>query len=92
VMIFRDAINDFRVGIGQSIGMFLARERENDAGIIAAHGRQLISPAVMNSGLAQRLVKCRYWVQRLLRLSLAHVLLQDNGELQPRRLTGNVYL
>ncbi len=29
---------------------------------------------------------------RLIRLSLAHVVLQDNGELQPRRLKGNVYL
>jgi hypothetical protein len=26
-----------------------------------------------------------------IRLSLAHVVLADNGELQPRRLTGNVY-
>ncbi len=37
------------------------------------------SPAVMNSGLAQRLTKCRYYVQRLLRLSLARVLLPDTG-------------
>jgi hypothetical protein len=41
--------------------------------------QQPSSPAVMNGGLAQRLVKCRYYVQRLLRLSLAHVLLQDNA-------------
>jgi len=49
------------------------------------------SAAVINSGLAQRLFKCRYYVQRLIRFSLAHVFLPDNGELQLRRLTGNVY-
>lgn len=48
------------------------------------------SPAVMNSGLAQRLLKCRYYVQRLVRFSLARAVLPDNGELQLRRLTGNV--
>jgi hypothetical protein len=31
------------------------------------------SPADMNSGLARRLLKCRYYVQWLIRLSLAHV-------------------
>ena len=47
---------------------------------------------LMNSGLGQRFVRCRYYARRLLRLSPAHVLLQDNGELQPPRSTGNVDL
>ena len=38
-------------------------------------------------GLAKR----RYYVQRLIRFFLAHAVLPDNGELQLRRLTGNVY-
>jgi hypothetical protein len=38
-----------------------------------------------------RLVKRRYCVQRLIRFSLAHALLPGNGELLPRRLTGNAY-
>ena len=68
------------------------RELTSDAVPESDRYSQPSSPTVMNSSLAQRLVKCRYYVQRLLRLFLAHVLLQDNGELQPRHLTGNVYL
>ena len=61
------------------------RDRE-----VAQHAAATLVAGLIS--LAQRLGKCRHYVQRLLRLSLAHVLLQDNGELQPHRLTGNVYL
>ena len=45
------------------------------------------APAAMNCGLAQRVAKCRRYVQRLIRFSLARVVLPDKGELQLRRLT-----
>ena len=35
VMIFRDAVGDFGIGVGGCIGMFLASEREDDSGVIA---------------------------------------------------------
>ena len=38
-----------------------------------------------------RLVKCRYYVQRLIRFYLAHAVVPDNGALQPLRLTGSAY-
>src|ERR1700724_2948332 len=37
------------------------------------------SPAVMNSGLSNRLAKGRYYVRGLLRLFLGRVLLPDSG-------------
>src|SRR6266581_2848745 len=42
VVVFRDAINDFRVREGGSIRVFLARKRKNNSGVIAAHGRKLV--------------------------------------------------
>jgi hypothetical protein len=42
-------------------------------------------------GVKSQALKCRYCAQWSIRFSLAHVVLPDNGELQPRRLTGNVY-
>src|SRR3989475_2801929 len=42
VMLFRDAVGDFRIGVGGRIGMFLAGERKNDSGVVAAPGRKLI--------------------------------------------------
>jgi hypothetical protein len=53
-------------------------------------GPQPGPPAVTNSGLVQRLIQCHYYVQRLIRLSPAHVVLADNGELQPRHLVRRV--
>ena len=53
-------------------------------------GPQPGPPAVTNSGLVQRLIQCQYYAQRLIRLSLAHVVLADNGELQPRHLVRRV--
>ncbi len=36
VMIFGDTVGDFGIGVGGRIGMFLAGERKNDSGIVAA--------------------------------------------------------
>jgi len=36
VMIFRHAVGDFWVGVGGRVGMFLAGERKNDSGVVAA--------------------------------------------------------
>ena len=36
VVILRDAAGDFGIGVGARIGMFLASERENDSGVVAA--------------------------------------------------------
>ena len=36
VVIFRDAVGDFGIGVGGRIGMFLAGERKNDSGVVAA--------------------------------------------------------
>ena len=36
VMILGDAVRDFRIGVGGSVGMFLPGERKNDCGIVAA--------------------------------------------------------
>ena len=47
--------------------------------------------AVINSGLRRRVTESCYYVQRLTRFYRARVFVQDNGELQPRRLTGSVY-
>src|SRR6266436_1847367 len=41
-MIFRDAIGDFGIGIGGSIGMFLPSERKNDGGVVAACRGKLV--------------------------------------------------
>ena len=35
VMIFRDAVGDFGIGVGGRIRMFLAGERKNDSGVVA---------------------------------------------------------
>jgi len=35
VVIFRDAVGDFGIGVGGRIGMFLAGERKNDSGVVA---------------------------------------------------------
>src|SRR6266567_1189505 len=42
LVVFRDAINDFRVREGGSIRVFLARKRKNNSGVIAARGGKLI--------------------------------------------------
>ena len=42
VVIFRDAVGDFGIGVGGSVGMLLAGERNNDAGIVATRGRKLV--------------------------------------------------
>ena len=42
VVVFRDAINDFRVCECGSIRVFLARKRKNNSGVIAARGGKLI--------------------------------------------------
>ncbi len=36
VMIFGDTVGDFGIGVGGRIGMFLAGERDNDSGVVAA--------------------------------------------------------
>ena len=36
VVIFRDAIGDFGICVGGRIGMFLAGERKDDSGVVAA--------------------------------------------------------
>lgn len=36
VVIFRDAVGDFGIAVGGRVGMFLASERKNDCGVIAA--------------------------------------------------------
>ena len=36
VVVFRDAVGDFGIGVGGRIGMFLAGERKNDGGVVAA--------------------------------------------------------
>src|SRR5579859_3523055 len=42
MMIFRDATDNFRIGVGGSIRMLLASERKNDAGVIAADSGKLV--------------------------------------------------
>src|SRR6266403_1528077 len=42
VVVFRDAVGDFGIGVGGGIGMFLASERKNDSGVVAAHGGKLV--------------------------------------------------
>ncbi len=42
VVIFRDAVGDFWVGVGGRIGMFLAGERKNDSGVLAAQRRKVV--------------------------------------------------
>jgi hypothetical protein len=56
-----------------------------------AGGAPLIQQLGATEHQGMEMTKCRYHVQRLTRLSLAHAVLQDNGELQPRRSAGNVY-
>ena len=41
-MIFSDAVDYFGVVVGGGVGIFLTREREDDAGVIAANGRKLV--------------------------------------------------
>jgi len=36
VVVLGDAVGDFGIGVGGGIGMFLAGERENDGGVVAA--------------------------------------------------------
>ena len=40
VMILGDAIDNFGIAVGRGIGMLLAGQAENDAGVIAADGRE----------------------------------------------------
>src|SRR6266404_6198947 len=42
VVVFRDAVGDFGIGVGGGIGMFLASEGENDAGVVAAQWGKLV--------------------------------------------------
>ncbi|OLE76887.1 hypothetical protein AUG19_01895 [archaeon 13_1_20CM_2_54_9] len=44
VMVFRDAVGDFGVGVGGRIGMFLASERKDDCGVVAAQWGKLVRP------------------------------------------------
>src|SRR5260370_30194889 len=41
-MIFRDAVGDLGIGVGGRIGMFLAGERKNDSGVVAAQWGKLV--------------------------------------------------
>src|SRR5437667_12173632 len=42
VMILGDAVRDFRIGVGRSVGMFLARKRKNHGSVVAARRRKLV--------------------------------------------------
>src|SRR5437879_6858786 len=42
VVILRDAVNDFGVGICGSIRVLLARQRENDSGVLSTRGGKLV--------------------------------------------------
>src|ERR1700720_447284 len=42
MVILRDAINDFGIVVGTRVGMLLARERKNHAGVVAARGGKLV--------------------------------------------------
>jgi hypothetical protein len=42
VVIFGDAVGDFGIGVGGCIGMFLAGERKNDSGVVAAKWGKLV--------------------------------------------------
>src|SRR6266481_4112407 len=42
VVIFRDAVDDFRILVGGGVRLFLASERDDDAGIVAARCGKLI--------------------------------------------------
>jgi hypothetical protein len=42
VVILRDAVGDFGIGVGGRIGMFLAGERKNDSRVVAAWWRKLV--------------------------------------------------
>src|ERR1700686_606083 len=42
MVILRDAINDFGIVVGTRVGMLLARERKNYAGVVAARGGKLV--------------------------------------------------
>src|SRR5712692_11255362 len=42
VVVFRDAVADFGIGVGAGIGMFLPGERKNDSGVVAAQWGKLV--------------------------------------------------
>src|SRR5260370_4663050 len=42
VMMFRDAVGGLGMGVGGRIGMFLAGERKNDSGVVAAQWGKLV--------------------------------------------------
>ena len=41
-MILGDAVSDFGIGVGGRVGMFLAGERKNDGGVVAARRGKLV--------------------------------------------------
>jgi hypothetical protein len=42
VVVFGDAIGDFGIGVGGRVRLFLAGERNDDSGVVAAHGGKLV--------------------------------------------------
>jgi|SRR5882724_3364570 len=42
VVVFGDAVGNFWIGVGGRVGMFLASEGENDAGVVAAQRGKLV--------------------------------------------------
>jgi len=42
MVIFRDALDDFGIVVGGSIGFFLPRKRDDDPGIVLSQWRQLV--------------------------------------------------
>ena len=81
VVILRDAIRDFRIAVGGSVRMLLARQRKNGSGIVATNGWKLVG-----------LIPCPDFKPRPLAPEIdARCGLDDIRDISPANTSGDFY-